>query len=111
MRGANEADDPEVHIGNIELSGEVEKAHSKLIFNAHVRQILGVMRARTRMDSEAKYCSLERGDGGVYFGMPVGFEYQKTIWVRVLAARARASDIFGADNSSHLGPRCKVDPR
>ena len=94
MRGTNEADDPEVHIGNIELSREVEKAHSKLIFNAHVRQILGVMRAPTRMDSQAKYCLLERGDEGVYFRMPVGSGYQKTIWVRALADCASASDYF-----------------
>ncbi|KAI0716030.1 3',5'-bisphosphate nucleotidase [Cerioporus squamosus] len=60
----------------------VEKAHAKLSFNDRVGQILGVTRAPTRMDSQAKYCSLARGDGGVYLRMPVGSGYKEKIWVR-----------------------------
>ncbi|KAI1782388.1 3(2),5-bisphosphate nucleotidase HAL2 [Ganoderma leucocontextum] len=37
---------------------------------SRVGQVLGVTRAPTRMDSQAKYCSLARGDGGVYLRMP-----------------------------------------
>ncbi|RPD62605.1 3',5'-bisphosphate nucleotidase [Lentinus tigrinus ALCF2SS1-7] len=58
----------------------VEKAHAKLSFNDRVGQILGVTRAPTRMDSQAKYCSLARGDGGVYLRMPVGSGYKEKIW-------------------------------
>ncbi|KAM5535307.1 hypothetical protein V8D89_010992 [Ganoderma adspersum] len=38
----------------------VEKAHAKLSFNERVGQVLGVRRGPTRMDSQAKYCSLAR---------------------------------------------------
>ncbi len=61
----------------------VEKAHAKLSFNERVGQVLGVTRAPTRMDSQAKYCSLARGDGGAYLRMPVGTGYREKIWVRV----------------------------
>ena len=63
----------------------VEKAHSKLSFNERVGQILGVTRAPTRMDSQAKYCSLARGDGGVYLRMPVGSGYKEKIWVSLVS--------------------------
>ncbi|KAI0357248.1 3',5'-bisphosphate nucleotidase [Trametes cingulata] len=58
----------------------VEKAHAKLSFNERVAQILGVTRPPTRMDSQAKYCSLARGDGGVYLRMPTGTGYREKIW-------------------------------
>ncbi|KAI0357254.1 3(2),5-bisphosphate nucleotidase HAL2 [Trametes cingulata] len=58
----------------------VEKAHAKLSFNERVAQILGVTRPPTRMDSQAKYCSLARGDGGVYLRMPTGTGYKEKIW-------------------------------
>ena len=59
----------------------VEKAHAKLSFNERVGKVLGVTRAPTRMDSQAKYCALARGDGGVYLRMTVGSGYQEKIWV------------------------------
>ncbi|KAI0740024.1 3(2),5-bisphosphate nucleotidase HAL2 [Earliella scabrosa] len=58
----------------------VEKAHAKLSFNERVGQILGVTRPPTRMDSQAKYCSLARGDGAVYLRMPTGTGYREKIW-------------------------------
>ncbi|KAI8976297.1 3',5'-bisphosphate nucleotidase [Trametes punicea] len=58
----------------------VEEGHAKLSFNARVARILGVTRAPTRMDSQAKYCCLARGDGGVYLRMPTGTGYREKIW-------------------------------
>ncbi|KAI0808323.1 3',5'-bisphosphate nucleotidase [Fomes fomentarius] len=58
----------------------VEKAHAKLSFNERVGQILGVARPPTRMDSQAKYCALARGDGGAYLRMPTGSGYREKIW-------------------------------
>ena len=46
-------------------------------------QVLGVTRPPTRMDSQAKYCALARGDGGVYLRMPVGTGYREKIWVSI----------------------------
>lgn len=59
----------------------VEKAHAKLSFNERVGQVLGITRAPTRMDSQAKYCALARGDGGAYLRMPTGVGYKEKIWV------------------------------
>ncbi|KAI0820866.1 3',5'-bisphosphate nucleotidase [Trametes gibbosa] len=58
----------------------VEKAHAKLSFNERVGHILGITRAPTRMDSQAKYCALVRGDGGAYLRMPTGTGYKEKIW-------------------------------
>lgn len=66
----------------LNLLESVEKAHAKLSFNDKVAEVLGVTRPPTRMDSQAKYCALVRGDGGVYLRMPVGSGYREKIWVR-----------------------------
>ncbi|KAI5121485.1 hypothetical protein M0805_003940 [Coniferiporia weirii] len=58
----------------------VESGHSALGFNARVARILNITREPTRMDSQAKYCALARGDGSVYIRMPVGIGYREKIW-------------------------------
>ncbi|EPQ53134.1 3 2 5-bisphosphate nucleotidase HAL2 [Gloeophyllum trabeum ATCC 11539] len=58
----------------------VEAAHSSHSFNDRVAQLLGIKRAPIRMDSQAKYCCLARGDGGVYLRMPTGVGYKEKIW-------------------------------
>ncbi|KAH8115001.1 nucleotidase HAL2 [Phellopilus nigrolimitatus] len=58
----------------------VESGHSSHGFNASVSRILNVTREPTRMDSQAKYCALARGDGGAYLRMPVGIGYKEKIW-------------------------------
>ncbi|THH04833.1 hypothetical protein EW145_g5237 [Phellinidium pouzarii] len=58
----------------------VESGHSALDFNARVARILKITREPIRMDSQAKYCALARGDGGVYIRMPVGTGYREKIW-------------------------------
>lgn len=65
----------------LNLLESVEKAHAKLSFNERVAKVLGITRPPTRMDSQAKYCSLARGDGGVYLRMPTGTGYKEKIWV------------------------------
>ncbi|KAF9809641.1 hypothetical protein IEO21_07333 [Rhodonia placenta] len=64
----------------LNLLESVEKAHAKLSFNERVARLLGITRAPTRMDSQAKYCALARGDGGVYLRMPTGVGYKEKIW-------------------------------
>jgi 3'(2'), 5'-bisphosphate nucleotidase len=61
----------------------VESAHSALDFNERVATLLGIIRPPTRMDSQAKYGSLARGDGGAYLRMPTGVGYQEKIWVSI----------------------------
>ncbi|KAI0338448.1 3(2),5-bisphosphate nucleotidase HAL2 [Trametopsis cervina] len=71
---------PSFSQADLNLLESVEKAHAKLSFNEKVAQVLGITREPTRMDSQAKYCSLARGDGGVYLRMPTGAGYKEKIW-------------------------------
>jgi 3'(2'), 5'-bisphosphate nucleotidase len=80
-----------------------EKAHAALDANARIASRLGVRVQPVRMDSQAKYAALVRGDGGggVYLRLPVAFGknggdddgggYQEKIWVRfVMISLSRA---------------------
>jgi hypothetical protein len=46
-----------------------------------VSTLLGITQPPTRMDSQAKYCCLVRGEGGAYLRMPTGVGYREKIWV------------------------------
>jgi 3'(2'), 5'-bisphosphate nucleotidase len=83
---------PRLAVHELSLLESVEKAHAALDTNARVAARLGVRAGPVRMDSQAKYAALVRGDGGggVYLRLPVagggrGGEaggYQEKIWVR-----------------------------
>ncbi|KAL4071908.1 hypothetical protein V8B97DRAFT_2083315 [Scleroderma yunnanense] len=64
----------------LNLLESMEAAHADLSFNQQVSELLGITRPPTRMDSQAKYACLARGDGGVYLRMPINPEYQEKIW-------------------------------
>ncbi|KAI0260594.1 hypothetical protein BC834DRAFT_831530 [Gloeopeniophorella convolvens] len=68
--------------GDLAFLESVEKAHAALDTNARVAARLGVRVPPVRMDSQAKYAALARGDsgGGVYLRLPVGSGYQEKIW-------------------------------
>ena len=72
---------PSIADEDINFLESVEAAHSSHGFNDRVSEILKVTRQPTRMDSQAKYCALARGDGGVYLRMPVNPSYVEKIWV------------------------------
>ena len=85
---------PRLALHELSFLESFEKAHAALDTNARVAARLGVRAAEpVRMDSQAKYAALVRGDGGggVYLRLPVagggrGGEasgYQEKIWVRV----------------------------
>jgi 3'(2'), 5'-bisphosphate nucleotidase len=81
---------PRLAVHELSLLESVEKAHAALDTNARVAARLGVRAGPVRMDSQAKYAALVRGDGGggVYLRLPVagggrGGEaggYQEKIW-------------------------------
>jgi 3'(2'), 5'-bisphosphate nucleotidase len=58
----------------------VEAAHSSHSFNDRVSALLNITRSPTRMDSQAKYGCLARGDGGAYLRMPTNVDYKEKIW-------------------------------
>ncbi len=59
----------------------VEAAHSSHSTNDKISTLLGITRSPIRMDSQAKYGALARGDGGAYMRMPTGVGYREKIWV------------------------------
>lgn len=78
---------PRLSLHDLSFFESVEKAHAALDTNARVAARLGVRAAPVRMDSQAKYAALTRGDGGggVYLRLPVARGsggYQEKIWVR-----------------------------
>lgn len=73
---------PTYEDGQLNFLESVEAAHASHGTNARVAALLGITRPPIRMDSQAKYCALSRGDGGVYLRMPVGTGYVEKIWVR-----------------------------
>ncbi|KAK0447064.1 nucleotidase HAL2 [Armillaria borealis] len=58
----------------------VEAVHASHSTNDKISSILGITRPPIRMDSQAKYGCLARGDGGVYMRMPTGAGYKEKIW-------------------------------
>lgn len=59
----------------------VEAGHSSQGTNARIAQLLGIDSPSVRMDSQAKYASVARGDGDIYLRLPVGDgSYQEKIW-------------------------------
>jgi 3'(2'), 5'-bisphosphate nucleotidase len=78
----------------------VEAAHSSHSFNSRVSRILLtqkpaiIQKPPIRMDSQAKYCCLARGEGGAYLRMPTGVGYREKIWVGVYVRVARLSHLL-----------------
>ncbi|CAA7266902.1 unnamed protein product [Cyclocybe aegerita] len=65
---------------NFDFLESVEAAHSSHSFNERVSSLLGITRPPTRMDSQAKYGCLARGEGGAYLRMPTVVGYREKIW-------------------------------
>ncbi|KAE8220250.1 hypothetical protein CF319_g6193 [Tilletia indica] len=80
----------------------VEAGHSSQGTNARIGELLGIKNAPVRMDSQAKYASIARGDGDFYLRLPVGDgSYEEKIWdhaagaILVEEAGGRVSDLAG----------------
>ncbi|KAH8833478.1 hypothetical protein DL96DRAFT_1703143 [Flagelloscypha sp. PMI_526] len=71
---------PHLAKDQLNLLESVEAAHADHSFNDQVSSILGITRPSTRMDSQAKYACLARGDGGIYLRIPSQKGYKEKIW-------------------------------
>lgn len=58
----------------------VESAHSSHSDAARVAEKLGITAPPLRLDSQAKYGLVARGDAEIYLRMPGGSDYQEKIW-------------------------------
>lgn len=59
----------------------VESGHSAHDKQANIAAKLGITKPSVRMDSQAKYGSIARGDGDLYLRLPVNKTYEEKIWV------------------------------
>ena len=75
---------PPITPSSLNFLESVEAAHSSHSFNDRVSTLLGITRPPIRVDSQAKYCCLARGDAGAYLRMPTGVGYREKIWVGFL---------------------------
>lgn len=69
-------------LSNASFCESVEAGHSSHGTNKRIAELLGITKQSVRMDSQAKYASVSRGDGDIYLRLPVGDgSYQEKIWV------------------------------
>jgi 3'(2'), 5'-bisphosphate nucleotidase len=60
----------------------VEAGHSSHGQQSQIAKLLGINTDSVRMDSQAKYATLARGDAEIYLRLPVNMAYEEKIWVR-----------------------------
>lgn len=58
----------------------VESGHSDQDWSVQVARSLGIASEAVRMDSQAKYASLARGDASIYLRLPTRKGYEEKIW-------------------------------
>lgn len=58
----------------------VESGHSSHGHAAQIAELLGVTAPPIRMDSQAKYASVARGDASIYLRLPTRAGYEEKIW-------------------------------
>ncbi len=58
----------------------VESGHSKHDWSAEIAETLGIVADPVRMDSQAKYAAVARGDADIYLRLPTRPGYREKIW-------------------------------
>jgi 3'(2'), 5'-bisphosphate nucleotidase len=87
---------------SMKLCESVESAHSAHGASAEVARILGITQAPLRLDSQAKYGVVARGEAEIYLRLPTRADYREKIWdhaagaLVVEEAGGTVTDITGA---------------
>ena len=87
----------------------VESGHSDQDQSVQIARALGIEAPGLRMDSQAKYASLARGDASIYLRLPTRKDYQEKIWdhaaglIVVEEAGGRVTDVRGEPLDFSLG--------
>jgi len=107
MRGLDDPTEKRVRVSPLSDPTEAlfcesfEPSHSSHDQMARIVAALGARRAPLRMDSQAKYGILARGEGTVYLRLPTKKSYEEKIWdhaagmIIVEEAGGRVTDLFG----------------
>ncbi|MBN2525268.1 MAG: 3'(2'),5'-bisphosphate nucleotidase [Deltaproteobacteria bacterium] len=86
---------------NIRTCESVEKAHSSHSDSARIGALLGITAQPVRIDSQAKYATVARGDAEAYLRLPRDGKYREKIWdhaggvLVVQEAGGKVTDIKG----------------
>ncbi|MDA0284691.1 MAG: 3'(2'),5'-bisphosphate nucleotidase [Planctomycetota bacterium] len=62
------------------LCESVESGHSSHSRSAQITESLGITKAPVRLDSQAKYAVVARGEADIYLRLPTRSDYQEKIW-------------------------------
>lgn len=88
----------------------VESGHSAHDESAVIREKLGMTAPAVRMDSQAKYGAIARGDAEIYLRLPTRKGYEEKIWdhaggvLVVEEAGGKVTDLNGAPLDFSVGP-------
>ncbi len=66
--------------GKMRFCESVESGHSSHGHSAKAAEILGITQEPARLDSQAKYCVVARGEADIYLRLPTRPGYQEKIW-------------------------------
>ncbi len=83
------------------LVESVESGHGDHASHERVRAALRCATPSVRLDSQAKYAVLARGDGEIYLRMPTSADYRENLWDQAAGARiieeagGRVTDVDG----------------
>lgn len=93
------------------LCESVESGHSNQSLAGQVATRLGIVQPPLRMDSQAKYAAVARGDAEIYLRLPTREDYRENIWdhaagmLIVQEAGGRVTDAAGAELQFTTGRR------
>ncbi|MBN2716019.1 MAG: 3'(2'),5'-bisphosphate nucleotidase [Deltaproteobacteria bacterium] len=92
---------PQTVQANIRTCESVEKGHSSHSDSARIAALLGISADPVRIDSQAKYATVARGDAEAYRRLPRDAKYREKIWdhaggvLVVTEAGGKVTDIKG----------------
>lgn len=93
----------------------VESAHSDQSASAQIASRLGIAHEPVRMDSQAKYAAVARGEAQIYLRLPTRADYRENIWdhaagaIVVAEAGGRVTDIHGRPLDFSKGARLEAN--
>ncbi|KAI8097700.1 3',5'-bisphosphate nucleotidase [Halteromyces radiatus] len=94
---------------NATFCESVEAGHSSHDDASSIAKLLGITRPSIRMDSQAKYCSIARGDADIYLRLPTSKTYVEKIWdhasgnVLITEAGGKITDVNGQPLDFSIG--------
>lgn len=90
-------------IADARLCESVESAHSAHRESSRLATLLKIKAKSVRLDSQAKYAAVARGQADIYLRLPTSRTYQEKIWdhaagaLILVSAGGRVTDVYGRE--------------